>query len=168
MLEWVSSEWKNINREWVSLFITITLTHWGAWEGEEKLSQWERERQKIWRSSLCFRVLLLPLVLILSLSKLWGFLVYGFPEENSLCLLSLASIVVHVILWYKILRSYYLNYKNLTLNPNQKWVEIHHNSKTEVEMEKPLVTLGFWHLSTARDTPIDGFMNQKLSILTVF
>ena len=61
-----------------------------------------------------FRVLLLLLVLILSLRKLWGFLLYGFPEENSLCLLSLVFIVVHVILLDKILRSYCLNDKNLT------------------------------------------------------
>ena len=60
---------------------------------------------------LCFRVLLL--VLILSLRKLWGFLLYGFPEEN-LCVLSLVIIVVHVILSDKILTSYCLNDKNLT------------------------------------------------------
>ena len=45
------------------------------------------------------------LVLILSLRKLWGFLFYGFPEENSLCLLSLVLclcfIAVHVILLVK-------------------------------------------------------------------
>ena len=46
-----------------------------------------------------FRFLLL--VLILSLRKLQGFLLYGFPEENSLCLLSLMFIVVHVILLVK-------------------------------------------------------------------
>ena len=45
---------------------------------------------------------------------LWGFLLYGFPEENSLCLLSLMFIVVHVILSDKILRSYGLSDKNLT------------------------------------------------------
>ena len=61
----------------------------------------EREREKLWRASLCFRVLLLPLVLILSLRKLQGFLLYGFPEENSLCLLSLVFIAVHVILSVK-------------------------------------------------------------------
>ena len=66
------------------------------------------------RSSLCFRVLLLPLVLILSLRKLRGFLLYGFPGENYLCLLSLVSIAMHVILLDKILRSYCLNDKNLT------------------------------------------------------
>ena len=61
----------------------------------------EREIQKLWRSSLCFQVLLLLLVLILSLRKLRGFLLYGFPKENSLCLLSLVFIVVHVILSVK-------------------------------------------------------------------
>ena len=40
-------------------------------------------------------------VLILSLRKLRGFLLYGFPEENSLCLLSLVFIAVHVILSVK-------------------------------------------------------------------
>ena len=59
----------------------------------------ERERESIVvrRSSYCLRVLLL--VLILSLMKLRGFLLYGFPEENSLCLL--CFIVVHVILSVK-------------------------------------------------------------------
>ena len=62
------------------------------------------EREKSWRRSyLCVWVLLLLLVLILSLRKLQGFLLYGFPEENSLCLLSLMIIVVHVILSDKIL-----------------------------------------------------------------
>ena len=53
----------------------------------------------IGRSSLCFQVLLLEL--ILSLRKLHGFLLYGFPEENSLCFLSLVFIAVHVILSVK-------------------------------------------------------------------
>ena len=53
------------------------------------------------RSSLCFWVLLLLLVPILALRKLWGFLLYGFPEEISLCLLSLVFIAVHVILSVK-------------------------------------------------------------------
>ena len=43
------------------------------------------------------------------------FLLYGFPEENSWCLLSLVIIFVHVILSDNILRSYCLNDKNLTL-----------------------------------------------------
>ena len=59
----------------------------------------ERERQKLWRSSLCFWVLLL--VLILSLRKFHGFLLYGFPKENSLCLLYLMFIAMYVILSVK-------------------------------------------------------------------
>ena len=51
-------------------------------------------------------------MLILSLRKLLGFILYRFPEENSLCLLSLVIIVVHVILSNKILISYYLNEKS--------------------------------------------------------
>ena len=47
----------------------------------------------------------LPLVLILSLRKLWIFLLYGFHEENSLRLLSLVLflcfIAMHVILSVK-------------------------------------------------------------------
>ena len=55
------------------------------------------------RSSLYLWVLLLLLALILSLRKLQGFLLYGFPEENSLCLLSLVIIDVHAIILDKIL-----------------------------------------------------------------
>ena len=66
---------------------------------EEKLSQVrERERTDVGDHLCCLWVLLLPLVLILSLRNLWGFLLYGFPEENSLCLLSLVIFDVHVIL----------------------------------------------------------------------
>ena len=43
-----------------------------------------------------------------------GFLLYGLPKENSLCLLSLVIFVVHVILSDKILISYCLNDKNIT------------------------------------------------------
>ena len=88
---------------------------------EENLSQ-VREREQLWRSSFLSLGLLLPLVLILSLRKLQGFLLYGFPEENSLCLLSLVFIAVHVILLDKILRSYCLNDKNLTILPKMKKV----------------------------------------------
>ena len=81
---------------------------------EEKLSQ-VRERENSYGDHLfCLWVLLLPLVLILSLRKLWGFIHYSFPGENYLSLLSLVIIVVHVILSDKILRSYSLNDKNLT------------------------------------------------------
>ena len=43
-----------------------------------------------------------------------GFSPFGFPKENSLCLLSLVIVVVHVILLYKILISCFLNDKNIT------------------------------------------------------
>ena len=54
----------------------------------------ERETTAVGRSSLCFRVLLL--VLILSLRKLRGFLLYGFLEENLCvyCLLCLIAVLV--------------------------------------------------------------------------
>ena len=88
----------------MSLSIYHTHTHSLGHMSEREVvlsSEREREREKLWRSYLCFQVLLLPLVLILSLRKLQGFLLYGFPEENSLCLLSLVFIVVHVILSVK-------------------------------------------------------------------
>ena len=63
----------------------------------------ERETAVVGRSSYYFGVL--HLVLILSLGKLWGFLLYGFPKENYLCVLSLVLclclIAVHVILSVK-------------------------------------------------------------------
>ena len=62
-----------------------------------------RERTSFGDHLFYFQVLLLLLVLTLSLRKFWGFLLYGFPEENSLCLLSLVIFVVHVILLDKIL-----------------------------------------------------------------
>ena len=67
---------------------------------ENKLLGQERERLLLSGDHVTiFGVLLL--VLILSLRKLRGFLLYGFPEENSLCLFSLVFIVVHVILSVK-------------------------------------------------------------------
>ena len=72
-------------------------------EKGEALSVCERETAAIGRSSYCFVVL--HIVLILSLKKLWGFLLYGFHKENYFCLLSLVLclcfIVVHVILSVK-------------------------------------------------------------------
>ena len=56
-------------------------------ERGEALLVRERETVAVGRSSYYFMVL--PLVLILSLRKLHGFLLYGFLEENYLCLLSL-------------------------------------------------------------------------------
>ena len=82
-------------------------------ERGEALSS-ERERTVIGDHLFCVWVLLLPLVLILSLRKLRGFILYGFPEENSLCLLSFVIIIVHVILSDKILNNASLNDKNLT------------------------------------------------------
>ena len=86
----------------VSLSIYYKHTHsLGRMSEREVVLSSKRERQKLWRSNLSFWVLLLPLVLILSLRKLQGFLLYGFLEENSLCLLSLVFIAVHVILSVK-------------------------------------------------------------------
>ena len=65
----------------------------------EKKTGSENENIAVGRSSLCFWVLIL--VLIVSLRKLQGFVLYGFLEENYLCLLSLVFIVVHVILSVK-------------------------------------------------------------------
>ena len=81
---------------------------------EEKISQVTEREQVVGDHIYVFWVLVVPLVLILSLRKLRVFLLYGFPEENSLCLLSLVFIIVHVILSNNILRSYFLNDKNLT------------------------------------------------------
>ena len=71
-------------------------------ERGESLSS-ERERKTVGDHIFYLWVLLLPLVLILYMRKLQGFLLFGFPEENSLCLLSLVITVVHVILLDKIL-----------------------------------------------------------------
>ena len=81
---------------------------------EEEIAQ-VRERTTIGDHLSIFGFYLFPLVLILSLRKLQGFLLYGFPEETSWYLLSLVIINVHVILLENILRSYFLNDKNLTL-----------------------------------------------------
>ena len=71
---------------------------------EEKLSQYERERLLLSGDHLTV-FWFYHFVLILSLRKLWGFLLYGFPKKNSFCLLSLVLcfhfIVVHVILSVK-------------------------------------------------------------------
>ena len=82
MMEWVPSEWKNINRS-EALLISIHHTHTHSLrrmgERGEALSS-ERERKTTEDHLLCHWVLLLPLVLILSLRKLWHFLLYGFPK----------------------------------------------------------------------------------------
>ena len=77
----------------MSLSILYTHTHsLGRMNERGEVLSSERERQKMWISSLCFWVLLLPLVLVLSLRKLGGFLLYVFLEENYKCLLSLVII----------------------------------------------------------------------------
>ena len=83
----------------MSLSIYHTHTHSLGRMSERRICWDKRDTTAIGRSSYCFLVLLL--VLILSLRKLQGFLLYGFPEENSVCLLSLVFIVVHVILSVK-------------------------------------------------------------------
>ena len=101
----------------LSIYHTHTHTHslgHMSERGEALSSERERERTAVGDHIFYLWVLLLPLVLILSLKKLRGFLLDSFPEENSFCLLSLIIIVVHVILSDKILRSYCLNDKNIT------------------------------------------------------
>ena len=98
----------------LSIYYTHTLTQLGRMSERGEALSSERERKTIGDHLFCLWVLLLPLVLILSLRKLQGFVLYGFLEKNYLCLLSLMLIVVHVILLDKILISYYLNDKNLT------------------------------------------------------
>ena len=95
----------SIESESLSIYHTHTHTHSLGCMSErgEALSVCERETAAVGRSSYYF--LVLPLVLILSLRKLQGFLLYGFPKENSLCLLSLVLclcfIAMHVILSVK-------------------------------------------------------------------
>ena len=68
-------------------------------ERGEVISVRERETTAVGRSSYCFGVLLL--VLILSLRKLRGFLLYGFLEENLFVYYLLCLNVVLVILLVK-------------------------------------------------------------------
>ena len=68
---------------------------------EREVARTRERENSCQRSSLYLWVLLLLLVLILSLRKLQGFLLYGFPKEISLCLLFLVFIDVLVILSVK-------------------------------------------------------------------
>ena len=83
------------------MILSIYNTHTHSLEHMSERRSYSDKRQTaaVGRSSLCFQVLLL--VLILSLRKLWGFLLYGFLEENSLCLFLLCLITMHVILLVK-------------------------------------------------------------------
>ena len=69
-------------------------------ERGEALLVRERECAAVRRSSYCFGAFTV-LVLILSLRKLWGFLLYGFLEENHCVHCLLCLIVVLVILSVK-------------------------------------------------------------------
>ena len=71
-------------------------------ERGEALPMLERETAAVRRSSYYFGAFTV-LVLILSLRKLRGFLPYGFPEENTVLIISCVLIVVLVILSVKIL-----------------------------------------------------------------
>ena len=68
-------------------------------EREEVVGTRERETTAVGRSSYYFGVLLL--VLILSLRKLWGFLLHVFLKENICVYCLLCLIVVLVILSVK-------------------------------------------------------------------
>ena len=140
----------------MSLSIYHTHTHsLGHMSERQKLLGSERETTAIKRSSLCFQVLLL--VLILSLRKLWGFLLYGFPKEKHCVHCLLCLIVVLAILLLKILSLYCLNDKNLTKvstleeHDDLKMVRVDelHGILTAYEMVKhPLsVLLDFYHSS---------------------
>ena len=69
---------------------------------EENLSQCEREN-KLWRSYFLFSGFIAAIGAHSISEEVAGFLLYGFPKENSLRLLSLMIIVVHVIPSDKIL-----------------------------------------------------------------
>ena len=63
-------------------------------ERGEALSS-ERERTVVGDHLFCLWVLLLPFGAHSISKEVAGFLLYGFPKENYLCLLSLVFIAVH-------------------------------------------------------------------------
>ena len=67
----------------------------------ERGSAGTSERDQLSEIIFMFLGLTFSMVLIISLRKLQGFLLYGFPEENYSCLLSLVCIAVYVILSVK-------------------------------------------------------------------
>ena len=69
-------------------------------EREEVAGTRKRETTTVGRSSYCFLGFFI-LVLILSLRKLYGFILYGFPEEKLFVHCLLCLIVVLVILLVK-------------------------------------------------------------------
>ena len=93
---------RNQYKQRVSLSIYHTFTHTQLQrinEREEVAGTRDRETTAVGRSSYYFWVLLL--VRILSMRKLRGFLLYGFPEENICVYCLLCIIVVLVILSVK-------------------------------------------------------------------
>ena len=64
-------------------------------EEEEDIGARQEEDYCCWEVTYCFGAFTI-LVLIPSLRKLWGFLLYGFPEENIYvyCLLCLIAVLV--------------------------------------------------------------------------
>ena len=86
----------------LSIYRTLTHTQLQCIsEGEEVVGARKKEAIVVEITSYSFGVLLL--VLILSLRKLRGFLLYGFPEENIFVHCLMCLIVVLVILLVKIL-----------------------------------------------------------------
>ena len=111
-------------------------------------------------------VLLLPLVLILSLRKLCGFLLYGFPKENLCVYCLLWFIVVHVILSDKILISYCLNDKNLTpLFPKREGIW---NMSAWGEMGIHFLGVLFWLIELELPSLVYKYMFDILGLGVVF
>ena len=82
----------------MSLSIYHTFTHTQLYritEREEEAGTRERETTTVGISSYYFLVLLL--VLILSLRKLRGFILYGFPEEN-ICVYCLFCLIFFLVI----------------------------------------------------------------------
>ena len=86
----------------MSLSIYHTHTHsFGCMIERGEVLSSERERNKLWRSSFLFSGFTIAIGAHSISEEVRNFLLYGFSEENSLCLLYLVFIVVHVILSIK-------------------------------------------------------------------
>ena len=86
----------------LSIYYTHTHSLGRMSERGEALSS-EREREQLWRSSFLSLGFINAIGDHFISEEVTGFLLYGFPGENSLCLLSLVIFDVHVILSDKIL-----------------------------------------------------------------
>ena len=101
----------------MSLSIYYTHTHstrTHEWERRSSL-KWERENN-YWRLSFLSLGFSAAIGAHSISEEVAGFSPLWFPRGKSLCLLSLVILVVHVVLSDKILRSYCLNDKNITLS----------------------------------------------------